>query len=104
MKYGIPDNSTTFTPSTNIDNELEEEKKMARYSESSEYKRLKEHLEGRINFYKLYLPGGKDIRESEANLQELGANWLLATSIINEISAIINAYESIHNAVHNSEK
>jgi hypothetical protein len=70
---------------------LKEERAMASFSRTAEFKRLKTHLEGRIEFYKTSLPNGQTV--SSVPIEELGRQWLAASAIIGELTTIINAYE-----------
>jgi hypothetical protein len=49
----------TNLPETKVPDEvLAEEKKLAKYSQTAEFKRLKDFMENRIKFYQRYLPNG----------------------------------------------
>lgn len=103
MQHGIQDESGLAPFEVGITAEqLAEEKLMARFSKSKEFKRLKEHLEERIGFYRSYLPNGQDLSQMDA--VERGNMWLVANTIVNEFQGIINAYESIAEAVKNAER
>lgn len=80
-------------------NTLVEEKKMAKYSRSAEYGRLKEHLEARIAFYQLYLPGSESKEIQQLNREERADKWAIADDVIKEIRAIIDTYDQIASVV-----
>lgn len=93
MQNGVPDLSTLVTPEVMPDEDLlRREKEMARFAESSEYQKLKDHLISRKEFYKSYLPDGRSLTEKDS-LDKLGQNWLVANAIIAEIDLILNNYE-----------
>lgn len=79
--------------------ELLEEKKRASFSKSSEFQKLKEHLEERITFYQNYLPDGRSVVEAPDP-----ANWVIANAIIGELKAIINAYEAARKVVEDVQR
>ncbi len=81
-------------PETNLDDtQLIEEEKAAKYSRSHEYKKLKAHFQARIEHYQKLLPTGKPLSEL-VSLEELGSQWLIANSIIEELTAVMNYYET----------
>lgn len=85
-------------PRTVVDeDELLDEKKMARFSKTKEFKKLKEHIESRIEFYQQYLPDGRPI----AGVNVDSNNWVIANAIIGEFKAILAAYELANEAVRN---
>lgn len=77
--------------------DLSEEKKMAKFSKSAEFKRLKEYLEGRIEFFQNYLPDGTAI--SSQKPEELVNTWIVANLVIGEFRAVINEYERVNKIV-----
>ena len=93
MPQGIVgDSHPTQLPQTQVDpRQLEEEQKMARFSKSAEFKRLKGHLEQRIEFYQTFLPGGDAV--TAKNKTDLDGMWMVANSIVGELKSIIAAYE-----------
>jgi hypothetical protein len=94
MQNGIPDLGNFQIPKTEIDPSLlDEQQRMARYSKTAEFKKLKEHLEQRIAFYQTKLPNGSEINLLAANTQELGQQWIVSNAIIGEFKAIVAAYE-----------
>lgn len=99
----IGDSYPTELPVTNVpEQDLTEEKKMAKFSKTREFKRLKAHIEQRITYYQAFLPNGKAVLESE-DMTQLGQNWLVANALITELQAIIDAYELANEAVKNAE-
>lgn len=94
MQNGIIGDITgTELPQMVIDEkELTEEKKMARYSKTAEYKRIKQHFEERIEFYRKYLPDGREIT-SAANMVETGQSWVVANAIIRELQTVLDSYD-----------
>ena len=100
----IGDSYPTELPVTNVpEQDLTEEKKMAKFSKTAEFKRLKSHIEQRIAYYQAFLPNGKPVLENQ-NVAELGQNWLVANALITELQAIIDAYELAKEAVKNAER
>lgn len=98
------DSFATDLPVTQLDEQvLTNERKMAKFSKSEEYKRLKAHLEERIKFYESFLPDGRDITSS-ANMVEAGQNWVVANSIIGEFKAVLQAYEQAKDAVSDATR
>jgi len=94
----------TQIPETQVDEDvLNESKKMARYSKSAEYKRLKEFLEARVSFYQNFLPDGRDIKEFQASEEIIALNWKIANAIIKEIKGILDAYAQAIEDVSNAK-
>lgn len=94
MQNGVPDLGNFQIPKTEIDPSLlDEQQRMARYSKTTEFKKLREHLEQRIGFYQTKLPNGAEVNILAANMVEFGQQWIVANSIISEFKAIIAAYE-----------
>lgn len=77
--------------------DLNEEKKKARFSKSAEFKRLKAQIEERIKFYQTYLPDGRPIGTMDP--KELGTMWVASNLVIAEFKAIIDEYELAAEAV-----
>lgn len=76
---------------------LNEEKKMARYSKSSEFKRIKQHFNERVAFYQRYLPGGVPI--NTVSQEEREKMWIVADTIITELQTVLDSYEIAAEAV-----
>ena len=98
-KHGIiGDSFITDIPETKVEeSQLNEEKKLARFSKTAEYKRLKGYLEERIKFYQSFLPDGRSLHG--LNKQELGEKWPIANAIIGELKTIIETYEGANEVV-----
>lgn len=79
------------------DDKLTEEKKVARFSKTAEFKKLKEHMEGRIAYYQTHLPDGREI-EKDPSIND----WVIANTIIREFKAVISAYEQVAKVVDNA--
>ena len=103
-KYGVVGNSLEHElPVTQVaDNDLAEEKKATKFSRTAEFKKLKQHLEERIEFYQKWLPNGSTILESTMTPAELGARWQVANAVIAEFKLIIDAYEQAREVVENA--
>jgi hypothetical protein len=82
--------------------QLADEKLMAKYSKSKEFRRLKEHMQGRIEFYQQYLPDGRALTEVDA--VERANHWLVANIVIKEFNLVIDSYGQIAEAVKNAER
>lgn len=72
---------------------LQEERAMARFSKTKEFKRLKAHLEDRIEFFKSTLPTGVAPETVVKTNAQLGEDWKVANLVIAELNGIIQAYE-----------
>lgn len=72
---------------------LQEERAMARFSKTKEFKRLKTHLEDRIAFFEKTLPTGVAPESVVKTNAQLGEDWRVANLVIAELKGIINAYE-----------
>lgn len=93
----------TDLPVTNVPDEmLEEERKLAKYSRTAEYKRLKEYMEGRIRFFQTYLPDGSAISaRNDADDSVIAAHWRAANIVIAEFQNVLNQYEQAKEVVDN---
>lgn len=80
--------------------ELADEKQMAAFSTTKEFKRLKEHLESRIAFYQSFLPDGRDVSGSVPTPEQ----WAIANGIVGEFKLIINTYLQAAEAVKNARR
>ncbi len=95
----------TSMPQTNTPKDiLVEEKKLAKYSKTAEFKRLKEFLEARISFYQRYLPNGDPIDKLVMSDNELNAHWIAACVIIREIENILSEYAQAADVVNDYEQ
>ena len=96
----IGNNSGIDLPLTQVDTQvLDEEKKMAKFSKTEEFKRLKEHLDERITFYQTFLPDGRPL-----NADVKAENWVIANAIIGELKGIIMAYEQANQVVKDATR
>lgn len=73
--------------------DLAEERAMARFSKTREFKRLKTHLEERIKFFESQLPSALAPELSNKTNAQLGEDWRVANLVIAELKGIIDAYE-----------
>jgi hypothetical protein len=88
----------TSLPVTEVPEQaLVDEKKMAKYSESAEFKRLKEFLEARIAFYQRYYPNGQPVQDLPA--EERGPYWQAACIITKELENILAEYKQAREVV-----
>jgi len=78
--------------------ELTEEKKMARYSKSAEYKRIEQWCRERIAFYQTHFPDGRLVGVDKLPTPE---EWAAANIIILELSTLLNGYEVASEVVEN---
>ena len=96
----IGDNYGIDLPDVDIDkDELDEEKRMARFSKSKEFKKLKQIMESRIAFYQKALPDGRPLTEVDAI--ERGRQWEVANIVIGEFKMVLAAYEDANEVVKN---
>lgn len=70
---------------------LVEEKKIAKYSKSREFQRIKEYFETRIEFYQKNLPDGREIGPYTPTSED----WRVANLLIKEFKVLTKSYESI---------
>ena len=89
----VGDNNPFEIPRTEMPDELfEEMKKKAKFSKTEEFKLLKRHIEGRIDFFQKNLPGGQPIGGVDPKV--LGPMWVASDTIIKELMAIVGFYEN----------
>lgn len=99
----VGDDYGTSLPETRmIEEALVEEQNMAKFSQSAEFKRLKDFMEARINHYQKYLPDGRALTEVEE--AERGRQWVIACAIVGEFQAVLNEYEQANQAVKGANK
>lgn len=79
--------------------DLSEEKKIAKYSKSKEFQRIKEYMQGRIDFYQKFLPTGEDVSSSVKP-----EDWVIANTLIKEFTVFTKSYDTIAQAVEDQEK
>jgi hypothetical protein len=75
---------------------LVEEKKIAKYSKSDEFKVIQDHCRDRIAFYQSFLPNGAEIGMDVIPTPE---DWRVANRIIGEFKLLMNLYETTTEAV-----
>lgn len=75
---------------------LNEEKKMAKFSRTAEFKRQKEYLNSRIEFYQTKLPNGSEVGLDVAPSAE---DWRVANRVIGEFKAFLAQYEYAQDGV-----
>lgn len=94
----------TNLPDTQVAEEvLIEEKKMARYSKTAEFKRLRDFLEARIQFYQNYLPDGRPIKDVNLPNDVLASNWKAANIVVSEFQRVLAEYDQAREAVDGRE-
>lgn len=95
MGHGIiGDDYGTSLPETKVDEEqIKAEQAMQKYAQSDEYGRIKEHLQGRIDFYQKYLPDGRAV--GAIPKKDLEDMWIVANCIIGEFETVIASYDQI---------
>jgi hypothetical protein len=90
----------TSLPVTEVPEEVvTEEKKMAQYSTSAEYKRLEDFMKARIQFYQNFMPDGRSVKDINLQDWELAQGWKVANIVITEFQGVIDAYERAREAV-----
>lgn len=77
--------------------DLAEEKKMAKYSKTAEFKRIQDHFKERTEFYQKYLPDGRPIATIAG--QDLEIYWKVANLVIAEFDGVINLFENAQKVV-----
>jgi len=102
---------STMLPETQVpEDALTEEKKMAKYSESAEFKRLREFMEARVNFYQRYLPNGQQVEGDPVRVGlpqgvpagQLESYWIAACIVIKEFENVLDEYDRAREAVKNA--
>lgn len=99
----VGDDFGTVLPETEVpDTALDEEKKLARYSKTAEFKRLRDYFQSRIEFYQSFLPDGRPLTEAgkTASLNE----WIIANQIIAEFNNVIAEYDRARETVDSVER
>lgn len=82
---------------------LQEERAMARFSKTKEFKRLKAHLEDRIAYFQTQLPGGIPLEDIAKTNEQFGEDWRVANLVIAELKGIISAYEIAKEVVNEQQ-
>lgn len=94
----VGDSYGTDLPKMQVDEQtLVAEKKMAKYSRSSEFKRIQEHFEAKIAYYQQFLPG--NIPPEMVPEEERAKYWAIANILIKEFNEVVNMYETAKEAV-----
>lgn len=95
-------NFGTDLPQAQVDDTAYEEVvKTARFSKTKEFEQLKEYLENRMNYYKVYMPDGVPVVGTKKDMAEMGYTWLIANAVIGEFKAILDVYEQAAETVKN---
>lgn len=108
----------TNVPVTQVPEEvLAEEKKLAKYSQTAEFKRLKEFMENRVKFYQRYFPNGsmvegdpKNDRPGVINMpagitqEMMNVYWMAACIVTKEFENVLNEYAQAQEVVKNAER
>lgn len=104
MQHGIiGDNQLTQIPETQADEEsLLEEKRVARYTKTPEYKKQREYWEERIKFYQSYLPDGRSL--ATVSSQERTDHWAVANLVIQEIQTLMSYYDNVKAGVESGSQ
>jgi hypothetical protein len=86
-------------PTTQVDDQaLLNERNMAKFSKTREFKVLKEYLENRIDFFQKYLPDGRPLTTDNVSDKD----WVVANLVIGEFKSVLQAYEDAATAVRNA--
>lgn len=100
------DDFGTELPHTQVPEEdISREKNMARFSKTAEFKALKKVIEQRIAFHMKYSPGstGGSTAFRDMPNEERGWRSLAADLVIEELTALIMAYEGANEVVKDAE-
>lgn len=93
---------------------LIEEKKMAKYSQSDEFKRLAKFMEDRIKFYQRYFPNGSlvegDPKDPHLKItmpqgltpEMVNVYWMAACLVTKEFQGVLDSYERAREAVNDA--
>jgi hypothetical protein len=108
----VPD--ITELPQTKVsDQDLQNEKNMAKFSKTKEFKVLKEHIEMRIKFFQGHFPNGTSINGGmkqdgtpipSPTSAEVADYWRVANLVIGEFQAILDAYENAKKVVDDAAR
>lgn len=92
---------TMALPQTKVPQQfLVEEQKMAKFSKTKEYQKLKNYIENRVEYYKHFLPNGKEVG---VHAQPTSEDWRVANRVIAEFQAILQEYENAKEIVGTNE-
>lgn len=101
----VGDLDDTTLPVTTVDEQvLTEEKKMAKYSKTAEFQRLKTFMEARIEFFQKHLPDGTEIDKVQLNDTQLAVQWMSANVIIREFQNVLNEYQQAKEVVEDADR
>lgn len=75
-----------------------EEKQLAQYATSEEFKQIQEYCADRIAFYQRFLPNGAEVGFDAIPTTE---DWRVANRVICEFNLLMNRYETAIEAVTN---
>lgn len=76
---------------------LNDEKKLAKFSRTAEFKRLKDYIDTRVIFYQTCLPDGRPV--AGVSKQERIDAWDGANLVIMELTNILGQYDAAAEAV-----
>lgn len=97
--------SSIDLPQINLpEDQLIEERRAAKFSRTAEFARLKEDLLNKVRYYQTFLPDGRIVGQTGVDLADLGANWVIASTIIAEFQGIIARYEMANEVVKDAAK
>ena len=89
----------TDLPTSQLPEEmLNEEKLLARFSKTKEFKRLKDYLEARIEFFQNHFPDGTPLAK-ETDHQKVVDYWRSANIVVGEFKALLQVYENANEVV-----
>lgn len=99
------DNYGTTLPETQLapQQDISAERKMARFSKTAEFKKLKQVLEARMDHYRQFAPGTNYIGYRDLPNSERGYRSLVADIVIEEFQGLINAYEQAIQIVNEAQ-
>jgi hypothetical protein len=101
MQNGVLDEGALAPFATQLsDEQLADEKHMATFSSTKEFKKIKEYFEARIEFYQKYLPDGRAIAGEVPSPEQ----WAIANAIIGELNMITSTYLNAAEAVKDAQR
>lgn len=108
-QHGIMGNDANYgldVPETQApEADLSRERNMARFSKTAEFKALKEVIEARQRYHRLYSPGSQgETPFRDMPNEERGWRSLAADLVISELQMLIDAYETANGVVADAEK
>lgn len=91
-------------PETQVPEQLlNEEKLLARFSKTKEFKRLKDYLEARITFFQNHFPDGTPLAK-ETDHQKVVDYWRAANIVVGEFKALLEVYENANQVVNDARR